>query len=396
MRYQARIAHYREQRARQLFELAKALSGAVSGPEIAAISCDFVARSFNARTQLLLADGEQHLLDGQPGAERCEVDRAVAQWCFDRKAPAGLGSDTLPALSQRLLPLTTANLTLGVLVIEPANLRLLMIPEQLRLLDLYGVLIAIALERIALAREAEQAELKVESERLRNSLLAALSHDLRTPLTVLFGQAEILTMELGSAGLPQVQQADAIRQQVLDTSRLVNNLLEMARLQSGGLALRQDWQSLPELVGSALRELDVPLRGHPLQRELPSDLPLLFCDGTMLERVLVNLLENASKYAGAKSPIGISASVTGEQLEVRVWDQGPGLPAGKELLIFEKFSRGDKESVIPGVGLGLAICRAIIEAHGGRIWAENRPQGGACFFFTLPLKSPPPLLEEPI
>ena len=396
VRYQARIAHYREQRSRQLFELAKALSGAVSGPEIAAISCDFVARSFNARTQLLLADAEQHLLDGQPGAERCEVDRAVAQWCFDRKAPAGLGSDTLPALSQRLLPLTTANLTLGVLVIEPANLRLLMIPEQLRLLDLYGVLIAIALERIALAREAEQAELKVESERLRNSLLAALSHDLRTPLTVLFGQAEILTLELGSAGLPQVHQADAIRQQVLDTSRLVNNLLEMARLQSGGLALRQDWQSLPELVGSALRELDVPLRGHPLQRELPSDLPLLFCDGTMLERVLVNLLENASKYAGAKTPIGIAASVSGEQLEVRVWDQGPGLPAGKELLIFEKFSRGDKESVIPGVGLGLAICRAIVEAHGGRIWAENRPQGGACFFFTLPLKSPPPLLEEPI
>ena len=176
----------------------------------------------------------------------------------------------------------------------------------------------------------------------------------------------------------------------------MNNLLEMARLQSGGLALRQDWQSLPELVGSALRELDVPLRDNPLQRELPSDLPLLFCDGTMLERVLVNLLENASKYAGAKTPIGISASVSGEQLEVRVWDQGPGLPAGKELLIFEKFSRGDKESVIPGVGLGLAICRAIIEAHGGRIWAENRPQGGACFSFTLPLKSPPPLLEETI
>ncbi len=148
----------------------------------------------------------------------------MAQWCLDRKAPAGLGSDTLPALAQRLLPLTTANLTLGVLVIEPANLRLLMIPEQLRLLDLYGVLIAIALERIALARDAEQAQLKMESERLRNSLLAALSHDLRTPLTVLFGQAEILTLELGSAGLPQALQAEAIRQQVLDTSRLVNNL----------------------------------------------------------------------------------------------------------------------------------------------------------------------------
>src|SRR5574344_1824475 len=299
VRYQARIAQYREQRSRQLFELAKALSGAVSAEEIAALSCDFVARCFHARTQLLLVDAEQQLLEGGPGADRCPVDRAVAQWCLERKAPAGLGSDTLPALAQRLLPLTTANLTLGVLVIEPANLRLLMIPEQLRLLDLYGVLIAIALERIALAREAEQAQLKMESERLRNSLLAALSHDLRTPLTVLFGQAEILTLELGSAGLPQAQQAEAIRQQVLDTSRLVNNLLDMARLPSGGLALRWDWQSLPERVGSALRELEVPLRGHPLLRELPGDLPLRDCDGTMLERVLVNLLENASKYAGA-------------------------------------------------------------------------------------------------
>jgi two-component system sensor histidine kinase KdpD len=394
VRYQARIAQYREQRSRQLFELAKALSGAVSAEEIAALSCDFVARCFHARTQVVLVDGDGHLLDGVPGADRCPVDRAVAQWCLDRKAPAGLGSDTLPALAQRLLPLTTANLTLGVLVIEPANLRLLMIPEQLRLLDLYGVLIAIALERIALARDAEQAQLKMESERLRNSLLAALSHDLRTPLTVLFGQAEILTLELGSAGLPQAQQAEAIRQQVLDTSRLVNNLLDMARLQSGGLALRWDWQSLPELVGSALRELEVPLRGHPLQRELPGDLPLLYCDGTMLERVLVNLLENASKYAGAETRIGISARLAGEALEVRVWDQGPGLPVGKEQLIFEKFSRGDKESVIPGVGLGLAICRAIVEAHGGRIWAENRPQGGANFFFTLPLKTPPPLMDE--
>jgi two-component system, OmpR family, sensor histidine kinase KdpD len=396
VRYQARIAQYREQRSRQLFELAKALSGAVSAEEIAALSCDFVARCFHARTQVVLVDGEGHLLDGVPGADRCPVDRAVAQWCLDRKAPAGLGSDTLPALAQRLLPLTTANLTLGVLVIEPANLRLLMIPEQLRLLDLYGVLIAIALERIALARDAEQAQLKMESERLRNSLLAALSHDLRTPLTVLFGQAEILTLELGSAGLPQAQQAEAIRQQVLDTSRLVNNLLDMARLQSGGLALRWDWQSLPELVGSALRELEVPLRGHPLQRDLSVDLPLLYCDGTMLERVLVNLLENASKYAGVETRIGISARVAGDALEVRVWDQGPGLPEGKEQLIFEKFSRGDKESVIPGVGLGLAICRAIVEAHGGRIWAENRPQGGASFYFTLPLKTPPPLLDEPL
>ena len=189
VRYQARIAHYREQRSRQLFELSKALSGAVSSEEIARLSCDFVARSFHCRTQLLLPDEEQHLQVAAPRDEACDVDLAVAQWCLDHSCAAGLGTDTLPALPQRLVPLVTGQQVLGVLAIEPQHQRLLMIPEQLRLLELYAVLIAIALERIKLAREAEQAQLQMESERLRNSLLSALSHDLRTPLTVLFGQA---------------------------------------------------------------------------------------------------------------------------------------------------------------------------------------------------------------
>ena len=394
VRYQARIAHYREQRSRQLFELSKALSGAVSSEEIARISCDFVARSFHCRTQLLLPDEEQHLQVAAPRDEACDVDLAVAQWCLDHSCAAGLGTDTLPALPQRLVPLVTGQQVLGVLAIEPQHQRLLMIPEQLRLLELYAVLIAIALERIKLAREAEQAQLQMESERLRNSLLSALSHDLRTPLTVLFGQAEILTLELGLAQSPQAELASAMRQQVLNTTRLVNNLLDMARLQSGGLSLRREWQSLPELIGSALHELAVPLLGHEVVHEIPADFPLLYADGAMLERVLVNVLENGCKYAGAKATFGIGARLHGEELEVQIWDDGPGLPPGKEQMIFEKFARGDSESAIPGVGLGLAICRAIIEAHGGRIRAENRPQGGARFSFTLPYKVPPQVWEN--
>lgn len=394
VRYQARIAHYREQRARQLFELAKALSGAVSREEIARLSSEFVARSFHSKTQLLLPDEEQHLQVVAPHADHCEVDLAVAQWCLQHGSAVGLGTDTLPAMPQRLLPLTNGKAILGVLVVEPRHQRLLMIPEQLRLLELYGVLIAIALERIMLAREAEQAQLQMESERLRNSLLSALSHDLRTPLTVLFGQAEILTLELGLAQSPQVELASAMREQVLNTSRLVNNLLDMARLQSGGLALRHEWQSLPELLASARNELAVPLQGHRIDYRIPADFPLIYADGTMLERVLVNLLENGCKYAGKAATFTLGAELCGDELEIRVEDDGPGLPVGKEQEIFEKFARGDKESVIPGVGLGLAICRAIIEAHGGRIRAENRDEGGACFTFTLPYKAPPPLWED--
>ena len=394
VRYQARIAHYREQRSRQLFELSKALSGAVSSEEIARLSCDFVARSFHCHTQLLLPDEEQHLQVAAPRDEACDVDLAVAQWCLDHSCAAGLGTDTLPAQPQRLVPLVTGQQVLGVLAIEPQHQRLLMIPEQLRLLKLYAVLIAIALERIKLAREAEQAQLQMESERLRNSLLSALSHDLRTPLTVLFGQAEILTLELGLAQSPQAELASSMRQQVLNTTRLVNNLLDMARLQSGGLSLRREWQSLPELIGSALHELAVPLQGHEVVHEIPADFPLLYADGAMLERVLVNVLENGCKYAGAKATFGIGARLHCEELEIQIWDDGPGLPPGKEQMIFEKFARGDSESAIPGVGLGLAICRAIIEAHGGRIRAENRPQGGARFSFTLPYKVPPQVWEN--
>lgn len=396
VRYQARIAQYREQRSHQLFELARALSGAASQPAIAQIGSTFVGRSFQARTRLLLPNEEGQLQPAEGDGDHCIVDVAVAQWCAEHRSVAGLGTDTLPALTQRLLPLMIGEQVFGVLAIEPRHQRLLMIPEQLRLLDLYAVLIAIALERQQLAQEREKHQLQIESERLRNSLLAALSHDLRTPLTVLFGQAEMLTLELGLAHAPQAAQAQAIREQVVNTTRLVNNLLEMAQLQSGGLALHKDWQSLPELFGSALRELTVPLQACTLIHCIPADFPLIYADGTLLERVLVNLLENAGKYAGTQAVITLEARLTGDDMEIAISDNGPGLPVGKEQIIFEKFARGDRESVIPGVGLGLAICRAIINAHDGHISAHNLPTGGACFTFTLPYLTPPPLVEEAV
>jgi two-component system sensor histidine kinase KdpD len=269
-----------------------------------------------------------------------------------------------------------------------------MIPEQQRLLDTYALLISVALERLKLARVAETAKLQRETERLRNALLAALSHDLRTPLTVLFAQAEILMQSLALEQSPHIQQANAIRTQVLGTTRLVNNLLDMARLESEGVHLRKEWQSLQEIAGSALATLNIPLTGHPLNINIPSDLPLLHCDGVLIERVLVNLLENSCKYAGDGITIGIDVTEFKDVLQVTVWNLGPELPVGKEKLIFDKFARGEKESSIPGIGLGLAICRAIVETHGGTIWAENRDGGGVNFHFTLPLQPLPELEPE--
>jgi two-component system, OmpR family, sensor histidine kinase KdpD len=170
-------------------------------------------------------------------------------------------------------------------------------------------------------------------------------------------------------------------------SALVANLLDMARLQSGAVQLNRQWLPLQEVVGSALAHLDETLAGRDLAVSLPSDLPLVELDAVLMERVLVNLLENAAKYA--PGPVAIEARTAGRQIEIDVTDHGPGFPPGREAQLFDKFERGDRESATPGVGLGLAICKAIVEAHGGQISAHNRPQGGACVRVALPLGQPP-------
>lgn len=395
VRYQARIARYREQRARHLYEMSRSLSRNLTSQDVAKTSHHFISSSFKAKAALLLPQDDGQLQ--QLGAETngmLSVDQAIARWSYDKGAPAGAGTDTLPALPYQLLPLSTSNHTFGLLAIEPSNLRQLMVPEQQRQLQTFTVLIANALERLHLTRSAEMAKLDAEREQLRNSLLAALSHDLRTPLTVLFGQAEILTRDLLAEGSIHAPQAHAILQQMMSTTRLVNNLLDMARIQSGGFNLRKEWQSLEEIIGSTLRMLAPILRHREVRVELPPEMTLINCDGSLLERVFINLLENANKYAGTTATVGIKAQVQSDWLEVEIWDNGPGIPAGQHQRIFDKFSRGNKESAIPGVGLGLAICRAIIEVHGGHIGAEDREAGGARFRFTLPLEPPPEVDAE--
>ena len=390
VRYQARVARYREQRTRHLYEMSKALAVGRSREDIAATSERFIASTFQARSQLLLPDETLRLTPLTKPAAAITWDDAIARWSFDKGQPAGAGTDTLPGVPYQILPLKSAARTWGLLVVEPANLRQ---PEQQRLLETFTLLVASALERLALTASEEQARLNSERESLRNSLLAALSHDLRTPLTVLFGQAEILTLDLASEGSKHAPQANEIRQHVLNTTRLVNNLLDMARIQSGGFNLHKEWLTLEEVVGSALRMLEPGLGGRHIQLALPDPLLLVHVDGPLFERVLINLLENAVKYAGAQAQIGITADVDPHTLVLEVWDNGPGIPTGQEQAIFDKFARGNKESAIPGVGLGLAICQAIVEVHGGTISAATRPQGGACFRVTLPRETPPELEE---
>ncbi|MET1083242.1 MAG: ATP-binding protein, partial [Burkholderiales bacterium] len=317
------------------------------------------------------------------------LDLGIAQWVYDQGQAAGVGTDTLPASALLYLPLKAPMRTRGVLAVEPSVPRWLLVPERRRQLDILATLVAISVERLHYVEVARDALVTMESERLRNSLLSALSHDLRTPLTALVGLADSLALGQPAQAERQAELAAAIREEALRMNRLVNNLLDMARLESGEVRLNLQWQPIEEVVGSALQASGSLLARHVVRVSIPSDAPLVQFDAVLIERVLCNLLENAAKHTPAGTEIRVSAVARDEQLEIAVSDNGPGLPPGLGERIFDKFTRGQEESAVPGVGLGLAICRAIVEAHGGTIRAESPGMGGARFVFTLPLGTPP-------
>ncbi len=393
VRYQLRVSLSREERAKQLFRMAKSLSSALTEEQVAQIAGELVNTSLDARACLLILTLEDTLRQID-NPEQPSVDRAIAQWSYDHAEAAGLGTDTLPAASQLYLPLRAPMRTRGVLVVEPRVPQLLQIPEQRRLLDTYAALISIALERVHFVTVAQDSLVRMESERLRNTLLAALSHDLRTPLTALVGLSENLEQAMLLEKSSHIDNVRAIAEQAKRTCRLMNNLLDMAKLQTDGLTLNKDWQSIDELVGSAITGLEPTIQEFQLQLELPPDLPLVRCDAMLVGRVLFNLLENVTKYCPLDTVMGVSAVARDKFMEIEVWDRGPGLPCNTQQSLFEKFVRGEREDATPGVGLGLAICQSIVQAHGGKIWAHNRGDGGASFHFTLPLEPAPSLPKE--
>ncbi len=403
LRFQARIASHREERARSLFAFAKDLSGSLQTEQVIDKSVEAIERTFKSSAQLILPDRDNQLIAPAVSAEQsAEIDMAIAQWAFDKAEQAGFATNTLPGNAYRYIPLAAPMRVRGILAVKPASPRWLLIPEQQRQIETFASLIAIALERVHYVEVAQETLIKMESERLRNSLLAALSHDLRTPLTAIIGLAESLSM----ASIPATSQetAQAIRNESLRMNTLVNNLLDMARIQSGEIKLKREWQPIEEVIGSAIRSSSASNQlwgSRVIKVHIARDVPLLEFDAVLIERVLANLLENAAKYTPLNSKITIDVSVDNGECRVNVADYGPGIAAGNERAIFEKFARGENESATPGVGLGLAICRAIVEAHHGRIWAQNRSSSidanegsthGAEFIFTLPLGTPPSII----
>lgn len=253
--------------------------------------------------------------------------------------------------------------------------------------------VSAAADRARLAELARETSLRVEAEELRNALLSSVSHDLRTPLAVITGTASTLVDDRLA---PEVRRelAESIVGEAERLERLVRNLLDMTRLEAGAVRIEREWQSVEEVVGAALGRMGRALDDRPVETRLAPDLPLLAFDAVLVEQLLVNLLENAMKYTPPGSPIAIAARVEEGAVEVSVADRGPGIPEGEEERVFEKFQRGRGQAPRGGgVGLGLAICRAIVDAHGGRIGASRREGGGAVFAFTLPIEGEPPALS---
>jgi two-component system sensor histidine kinase KdpD len=394
LRLQTETARQRERRTAALYRMSHELAALRTIEELLATAARIIGEEFESRVTILLPDEGGRVavrVGGLGSSEHARHDIGVAQWAFDNGQMAGLGTSTLPASSGLYLPLNASAGTIGVLGVIPRRAGEQWRSDQSQFLEALANQIALALERGQLAEEAEKTRVHVESERLKNALLSSVSHDIRTPLAVITGAATSLAGDTLSENARQ-ELAATIADESQRLSRQVNNLLDMTRLESGSIQVKKEWHSLEEVVGAALERLGAALAGRAVRVDIAA-LPFVPMDEVLIGEVIYNLVDNAIKYTPAGTPIEIKAARESDGVTITVVDHGPGLQPGEERQVFEKFFRGDGTKGSRGAGLGLAICRGLIEAHGGRIEAANVPGGGAAFRFWLPVEGEPPALE---
>jgi two-component system sensor histidine kinase KdpD len=391
IRQQAEAARLQEQQTAAMHALSRQLASTRGFDNILRVAVKHISEILESQILALLPD-EKGVVRAAAGDETIvskdiRKELSVAQWTYNAGQMAGWGTQTLPTTDILYVPLEAVNATLGVLALRRRDPKRLLSPEQVRLLESLAKQVALALEVERLQETTLDAQIAMETERLRSALLRAFTHDFQTPLAAIMGSASSLINLPGPVGDKLAQEMLAnIYDEAERLSRLVNNLLDMAKLESGSLKLHQELQPLEEVVGAALNRLEKKLADRPLTISLPPGLPMVPLDSALAEHLFLNLLENALKYTPPGSPLAISAVPKGREIEVEVADRGPGFPPEDLDKIFDAFYRGARDFGQKGYGLGLSICRAIVEAHGGRIWAENRADGGAAIRFTLPLQ----------
>ncbi|WP_350559779.1 DUF4118 domain-containing protein [Psychrobacter sp. CAL346-MNA-CIBAN-0220] len=390
LRFQAQTARKREQQAISMSYLAQSLSAARKNDDIISQATVWLTKHIASKAIMVMPNAEGKLAIVSESAVPAEFNWNVTRWVFDHNESAGLATNTLTANPMHYRALATSSQVLGVLALMPADIDNFNQPEQQRTLDVAIAQITLALERVYYAKVAQNALIKVESERLRGTLLSALSHDIRTPITVLSGLASSLTTQTLTVS-EQKQLATDIEQQANVIQRLVINILDYVSLQSGGMKLNKQWVSLEEIVGSNIRQLEHFLKTRQVVIDIPHDVEFIYTDELILSRILNNLITNAINYTPDDASICIKVILNQQQYQITVTDTGEGLPVGMEAQIFERFTRGSSESTTTGLGLGLALSRDLVTHLGGTLSANNVQPHGAQFIITLPWQ---PLPEQ--
>lgn len=389
MRSQAELVARRERRTAALYDLSRLLASAATQEQIAKIVFEQAKAIFALDAALFLFNplGELRAANDTPsGFEREVNELAVARWVSDRNVPAGAGTMTLAGAKGYYVPLPGDGQKSVVLGVAKAGL--IWDAEQRSIFEAFSSQVASTLERVYAETVATKHEVEVERERLRNVLLSSVSHDFRTPLTAITGAVDTILSRECSLTREDLELLQSVKVEAENLSRMVRNVLDLTKLESGQMKLNLEWEALEEVIGAALRRTQPQLGARKISVRLAAELPLLRVDASLLSQVFVNLFENIARHAPNSTAVVIEGEVSGSTVKITVADDGPGLPQGSERRVFEKAFRGSKDT--EGFGLGLTICSAVMQAHGGEIEARNNDTGGANFILTLPITEPQP------
>ncbi len=396
LREQAEAARQRERRTASLYAMSRQFVIETGVGEIAATAVAAVRDLLETPAVILIADQRGELSPcGGANAQiaSSEHELAVARWVFEHGRLAGHGTDTLPASQGLFIPLVGTGGHLGVFGVALGLRKVPPSPSQWQILETFVAQTALALERALLVEKAASTQVAVETERTRSALLSAVSHDVRTPLASIAGAVDVLLDEHIDVGREDRRELLlTVREEAERLDRLIGDLLDLTRLESGALEARKEWYPLEEILDSVLERLDARLEGREIEKRLPEEVLLVHVDPILLEQALFNLLENSAKYGTPGTPIEIQARIRERVVGIEVSDRGPGIPPGEEERVFERFFRAADGLRAEGSGLGLAVTRAILKVHGGSIEARNRPEGGTTFTLSLPLEGAPPAL----